>query len=143
MVRRPDRLLTTRLIDGEFPNYRQILPKGHRVRLLVERERLQHAVRRIALMAHERSRGFRFVLSEGQVDLSASNPDLGEAREMLPVEYQGERFETAFNARYLLDVLGSMTAQGSRARAVRRAQPRSFRPADDPDEIAVIMPMRL
>src|SRR5262245_42351758 len=78
-VRRPDLLLTTRLIDGEFPNYRQILPKSHRVRLLVERERLLHGVRRIALMAHERARGFRFVLSDGQIELSASNPDLGEA----------------------------------------------------------------
>ena len=68
-------------------------------------------MRRIALMAHERSRGFRFVLADGQLDLSASNPDLGEARELLPVEYQGERFETAFNARYLLDVLGAMTAK--------------------------------
>ena len=79
MVRRPGLLLTTRLIDGES-DYRQILPRPQCVRLLVERERLQHAVRRIALMAHERSRGFRFVLSDGQVDFSASNPDLGEAR---------------------------------------------------------------
>ena len=143
MVRRPDLLLTTRLIDGEFPNYRQILPKGHKVRLLVERERLQHAVRRIALMAHERSRGFRFVLSDGQVELSASNPDLGEAREILPVEYQGERFETAFNARYLLDVLGSMSAKEVVLELSEELSPAQFRPVDDPDEIAVIMPMRL
>jgi DNA polymerase-3 subunit beta len=142
-VRRPDLLLTTRLIDGEFPNYRQILPKGHRVRLLVEREKLLHAVRRIALMAHERSRGFRFVLADGQLDLSASNPDLGEARELLPVEYQGERFETAFNAKYLLDVLGAMTAKEVAIELSEELSPVQIRPADDADESAVIMPMRL
>jgi DNA polymerase-3 subunit beta len=143
LVRRPGLLLTTRLIDGEFPNYRQILPKSHRVRLVVERERLLHAVRRISLMAHERSRGFRFALADGQLDLSASNPDLGEAREQLAVEYQGDRFETAFNARYLLDVLGAMTAKEVVVELSEELSPAQLKPADDPDELAVIMPMRL
>jgi len=143
LVRRPDLLLTTRLIDGEYPNYRQIFPKSHRVRVLIERERLLHAVRRISLMAQERSRGFRFVLADGQLDLSASNPDLGEARELLPVEYQGERFETAFNARYLLDVLGAMTSKEVAIELTEERTPAQIRPADDADESAVIMPMLL
>jgi len=143
LVRRPDLLLTTRLIDGEYPNYRQIFPKSHRVRVLIEREKLLHAVRRISLMAQERSRGFRFVLADGQLDLSASNPDLGEARELLPVEYQGERFETAFNARYLLDVLGAMTAKEIAIELTEERTPAQIRPADDADESAVIMPMLL
>lgn len=143
LVRRPDLLLTTRLIDGEFPNYRQILPNSHRVRLLVERERLLHAVRRISLMAHERSRGFRLVLTDGQLELSAANPDLGEARETFPIEYQGDRFETAFNARYLLDVLGAMTAKEACLELSEELSPAQVRPADDPDQTAVIMPMRL
>jgi DNA polymerase-3 subunit beta len=143
LVRGPDLLLSTRLIDGEFPNYRQIFPKSHRIRLVIDRERLLHAVRRIALLAHERSRGFRFVLADGQLDLSASNPDLGEARELLPVEYQGDRFETAFNARYLLDVLGAMTAKEVVVELTEELTPVQFRPVDDANETAVIMPMRL
>ena len=98
---------------------------------------------RIALMAHERSRGFRFVLADGQLDLSASNPDLGEARELLPIEYSGERFETAFNARYLLDVLGAMTSKEIAIELSEELSPAQIRPADDADESAVIMPMRL
>jgi len=143
IVRRPDLLLTSRLIDGEFPNYQQILPKDHKFRLVLERERLIHAVRRISLMAHERSHGFRFALTDGQVELSASNPDLGEARESIPVEYTGDGVETGFNARYVLDTLGAMTSKEVVIELSEELAPAAFRPADDPDEIAVIMPMRL
>ena len=143
IVRRPDLLLTCRLIDGEFPNYRQILPKQHRVRLVCERARLLHAVRRIALLAHERSRGFRFALSDGQIELSASNPDLGEAREALPVDYKGDSLETGFNARYVLDALATMVSKEVVVELTDELAPVAFRPADDPDQLAVIMPMRL
>ncbi len=142
IVRRPDLLLTSRLIDGEFPNYRQILPKDHKIRLVIERERLVHAVRRISLMAHERSHGFRFALGDGQLELSASNPDLGEAREAIEVEYTGDPLETGFNARYVLDTLGAMTCKEVVIEMSEELTPTAFRPADDPDEVAVIMPMR-
>ncbi len=143
IVRRPDLLLTSRLIDGEFPNYRQILPKDHKIRLVIERERLVHSVRRMSLMAHERSHGFRFALADGQIELSASNPDLGEAREAIPVDYTGEALETGFNARYVLDTLSAMTCKEVVIELSEELTPAAFRPADDPDEIAVIMPMRL
>jgi DNA polymerase-3 subunit beta len=143
MLRCPDRLLSCRLIDGEFPNYRQILPKDHVHRLVMSRERLTNAVRRIALVAHERSRGFRFSLHDGQIEISASNPDLGEARESLPTDYSGERFETGFNARYMLEALGSMSAKEIVLELGSELSPALLRPADSPDEIAVIMPMRM
>ncbi len=143
ILRRPDLLLTTRLIDGEFPNFRQILPSDHKVRIVLERERLAHAVRRMSLVAHERSRGFRFALADGRLELQASSPELGEAREALPVDYSGSAFESAFNARYVLDALGAM---GSKEVVIELSEPLSpaqFRPADDPDQVAVVMPMRL
>jgi DNA polymerase-3 subunit beta len=143
MLRTPDRLLSCRLIDGEFPNYRQILPKDHLHRIVVSRERLANAVRRIALVAHERSRGFRFSLADGHIELWASNPDLGEARETLPVEYAGERFETGFSARYVLEALGAATAKEVVLELGTELAPVLLRPADSPDEIAIIMPMRM
>jgi DNA polymerase-3 subunit beta len=143
IVRWPGLVLSSRLIDGEFPNYQQVLPKEQRIRVLVDRERLTHAVRRMALLAQERSRGFRIVLADGQMELSTSNPDLGEAREALPVDYPGARFETAFNARYVLDALGSMVAKEVSLELVEELAPAQLRPADDPDQLAVIMPMRL
>ncbi|MEE9281025.1 MAG: DNA polymerase III subunit beta [Myxococcota bacterium] len=143
ILRRPDLLLTSRLIDGEFPNFRQILPKDHKVRLVLDRERLVHAVRRMSLVAHERSRGFGLKLTDGRLELSASSPELGEARETLPVDYSGDTFEGAFNARYVLDALQAMVSKEVVIELSEQLSPAQFRPADDPDQVAVIMPMRL
>jgi DNA polymerase-3 subunit beta len=143
MVRRPGLILSCRLIDGEFPSYSQVIPKEQRVRLVVDRERLVHAVRRMALVAHERSRGFRLTLREGEVELSTSNPDLGEARETLSVDYRGDRFEMAMNARYVLEALGAVSSKEVGLELVEELAPAQIRPADDADQIAVIMPMRL
>ena len=142
IVRRPDLLLSCRLIDGEFVNYRQVLPGDTRIRLVIERERLLHAVRRIALLTHERSRGLQLVLEGGELELSTANPDLGEAREALPVDYRGDRFETGFNARYLQDALSAMVSKEVSLEFQDELSPALLRPADDPDQLAVVMPMR-
>ncbi len=143
IVRRPGLLLSSRLIDGEFPDYRQVMPSDFRIRLVVDRERLTHALRRIALLTHERSRGFRFALEKGEIELSASNPDLGEAREVLPVDYTGDRFESGFNARYMLDALSAMTSKEVSLELVDELAPAQIRPADDTDYLAVVRPMRM
>jgi DNA polymerase-3 subunit beta len=143
LVRRPGLLLSCRLIDGEFPDYHQVIPEGHQIRVVVEREHLLHAVRRIALVAHERAGGFRLALEDGQMELHAQNPDLGEARELIPVEYHGDRFETGFNARYLLDALGAISSKELVLELRDELTPARLRPADDPDLVAVVMPMRL
>ena len=143
IVRRPGLLLSSRLIDGEFPNYRQVMPSDFRIRLVVDRERLSHALRRIALLTHERSRGFRFALEKGEIELSASNPDLGEAREVLPVDYVGDRFESGFNARYMLDALSAIRSKEVSLELVDELAPAQIRPADDTDYLAVVMPMRM
>jgi DNA polymerase-3 subunit beta len=143
LVRCPGQLLSCRLIDGEFPDYKQILPDGHLIRVLIEREVLLHAVRRIALVAHERAGGFRLALEDGQMELHAQNPDLGEARELIPVEYQSDRFETGFNARYLQDAIASIASKEVVLELRDELTPAQIRPADDPDQIAIVMPMRL
>ena len=143
IVRRPGLLLSCRLIDGEFPNYRQVIPSEPRLRVTLERERFEGAVRRIALMTHERSRGFRFCLEAGSLELSVSNPDMGEAREVLPVEYQGDRFETSFSARYVQDALGAMAAKEVLIELVDELTAAVLRPVDDPDQLAIVAPMRL
>ena len=142
MVRRPDLLLTARLIDGEFVNYQQVLPQNPTIRIVLDRERLLHATRRVALVVHERSHGFGLVLTSGQIELRASNPDLGDARELIPVDYSGDRFETSLNARYVLDVRGSISSKELVIELIEEISPVQFRPADDPDQLSVIMPMR-
>ncbi len=142
LVRTEGLLLSCRLIDGDFPDYRQVIPSGHQIRIMVERERLIRAVRRLSIVAHERSGGFQLVLEEGSLGLSASNPELGEAREDIPIEYSGDRFETGFNARYMLETLGALAAKEVALEFADELSAVKLRPADDADQVAIIMPMR-
>ena len=143
LIRRPDLQLSCRLIDGEFPAYRQVLPQNQDVRLVVDRERLMHAIRRVSLVASERGGGFALTLHEDQMQLAASNPDLGEAREHMAVEYSGPRFQTRYDPRYFLDALQGTPSKEVVLELIDDLSPAQVRPTDDPDQLAVIMPMRL
>lgn len=142
LVRTEGLVLSCRLIDGDFPDYRQVIPTGHQVQVMVDRERLIHAVRRLSIVAHERSGGFQLVLEDGSLQLSASNPDLGEAREEIPVSYTGGRFETGFNARYVLESLAALVSKEVALELADELAAAKLRPADDADQVAIIMPMR-
>src|SRR2546425_120033 len=98
-----------RLVEGEFPDYRQVIPGAPRVQARVNRDDLLSALRRISLLASERSRGVKFHLERGKLELWASNPDQGEASEEVDVQYTGEPLTTGFNARYLIDVRAART----------------------------------
>jgi DNA polymerase-3 subunit beta len=142
LVRAEGLVLSCRLIDGDFPDYRQVIPSGHQIQIMVDRERLIHAVRRLSIVAHERSGGFQLVLEDGSLKLSASNPDLGEAREEIPVSYTGDRFETGFNARYMLDTLAAVVSKEVALELADELSAAKLRPADDADQVSIIMPMR-
>jgi len=135
--------LLMRLIEGEFPNYRQVIPKSLSQRLLLPREPLTHALRRVALLSAERSRAVRFQLVAGSLTISSSNPDLGEAQEEMDVDYDGPEVTVGFNARYLLDVLGVVHAKEIELGLQDEMSPMQVRPTDDADTLAIIMPMRL
>ena len=100
-----------RLVDGEFPDYRQVVPKSTRVQVTVDRDDLLSALRRTSLLASERSRGVKLTVERGKLEISASNPEQGEASEEIEAAYAGDTLSIGFNARYLMDVLGAH-AQG-------------------------------
>jgi len=143
LVRCAQLLLSCRLIDGEFVDYHRVIPSTQQIRLVLQREHLMHAVRRISVVAHERSGGFQLALDDGVLELTASNPDLGEAREEIQLEYRGDSFKTGFRARYVLDTLGSMSCKEVVLELLDELSPAVIRPVDDPDLLAVIMPMRV
>jgi DNA polymerase-3 subunit beta len=132
-----------RLIEGEFPNYRQVIPNEITQTLTLPTEPLVRALRRVALLSAERSRAIRFELSEGQLALSSSNPDLGDAREEIDVDYAGETLSIAFNARYLMDALSVAGAKEVKISFKDALSPAQLVPTDDPDSLAVVMPMRV
>jgi DNA polymerase-3 subunit beta len=135
--------LVMRLIEGEFPNYRQVVPTDAQIALTLPTEPLVHALRRVALFSAERSRAIKFELTNGQLSLSSNNPDLGDAREELDVDFDGEPLSIAFNARYLMDALAVCSAKEVRLIFKDSLSPTQLVPTDDAESLAVVMPMRL
>jgi DNA polymerase-3 subunit beta len=143
LVRKKGVTLVMRLIEGEFPNYRQVIPKKATRQLVVPTQVLMHAVRRVALLSSERNRAVKLELTSGTLKLSSNNPDLGEAHEEIDVDYAGEEIGIAFNARYLVDCLGALDAKEVRVDFEDQLSPALIAPTDDEDTLSVVMPMRI
>jgi len=143
LARKGDVTLVMRLIEGEFPNYRQVIPSDQRTTLTLPVEDLARAVRRVALLSSERSRAVKLELSDSQLVISSNNPDLGDAREELDVEYGGEPISIGFNAKYLQDALAATHGKEVQLSFVDDLSPARVTPTDDPDTLAVVMPMRI
>lgn len=138
-----DITLLMRLIEGEFPNYRQVIPKETKLHFVLAVEPFSRALRRVALLSAERSRAIKLELSEQKLSLSSNNPDLGDAREDLDIDYSGEPLSVAFNARYLIDALAPIRAKEVRISFRDAISPAQINPTDDEDALAVVMPMRV
>jgi len=143
LVRKGDVTLVMRLIEGEFPNYRQVIPQEATTHLIVPVEQLSHALRRVALLSAERSRAVKLDLSDGLLRLTSNNPDLGEAKEEMDVDYAGDTLSVAFNARYLMDALAAVKAKEVRISFRDETSPTQLTPTNDDDALAVVMPMRV
>jgi DNA polymerase-3 subunit beta len=105
------RTLISRIIDSKFPNYQAVIPKDNPGRLAVSREELANAIRRVSLLSAERSKGIKFTIEKNRMRLFSSNPEIGEARDRLAVEYKGQDLEIGFNAQYLLDFLMAVSTE--------------------------------
>ncbi|HMK13709.1 MAG TPA: DNA polymerase III subunit beta [Burkholderiales bacterium] len=100
--------LTTKVIDGKFPDYTRVIPSSHQKQIRISREILQQALQRIAILANEKFRGVRWVLTGGNLRLVCTNNEQEEAQEELDVDYKGETLDIGFNISYLLDVLNNL-----------------------------------
>ncbi len=135
--------LVMRLIEGEFPNYSQVLPKKIERNVVIPGEDLIRALRRVALLSSERSKAVKLEFTDGRLTISSSNPDLGDAREELDIDFAGDEITIGFNAKYLLDALSTLKAKEVRFGLQNELAPAQFVPTDDDDTLAVVMPMRV
>ncbi len=143
-----DRLLLARMIDVNFPNYMEVISRDNDRRVLVDRERLLSTIRRISLVANERTRAVRFDFSPGKLTVSSTNPELGDARETVPIDYAGQPFFVGLNAAYLMDFLVAADTPSVSLDLKDENSQCIGRPAtaaeDLPyDYLYVVMPMRL
>ncbi len=134
--------LTTRLIEGEFPNYRGLIPTAQPNRLNVDRQALLDAVRRVRLMARENS-PVRLTMTTDQLELRAVTLDVGEASEQLDASYQGDELTVAFNPEYLVDGLEVTPGEQVSLETVDSLKPALLRPLDSEDFLYLLMPVRV
>jgi DNA polymerase-3 subunit beta len=135
--------LFIRLIEGEFPDYRQVLPKKNERIVLLSRERFAGALKRVSLLSQDHNRGVKMTFSSGHLELVCSNPELGEAREELECEFKGERLEVGFNCRYFLDVLAVLQEDVIQLELKDEVSPCLIKSKVDPGFLSLVMPMRL
>ena len=132
-----------RLVDGEFPDYTRVVPTGNSREIYVKRELFLHSLKRMAILSSEKFKGIKFEIENGSMEISSSNPELGEAREELEVRYDGEKITTRFNARYLIDVLNVLDEEEMLLLLKDEMSPAILKQAKGNDFLSVIMPMRL
>lgn len=137
-------VLLSKLIEGTFPDYERVIPSGNDKRLAMDTDSFKRAVDRVSTIASERGgRAVKLAVSEGQVELSVTNPDHGTAREELPADYSGEEIEIGFNARYLLDIADQVRAETAIFMLNDSGSPTLIRSDDEPGALYVLMPMRV
>jgi DNA polymerase-3 subunit beta len=143
VLQMPNFVMTARLIEGQFPNYEAVIPKGHPGKLALSRPALISALRRVSVMAEERNKPVKLTLSPASLKLSASSAELGEAEEALTVDYAGEEVAIAFNSRYVIEALSPMEGDAVVLEFKDALSPGVIKSADDDGYRCVIMPMRI
>jgi len=139
------RMLISRMIDGQFPAFERVIPKGNNKRIEFERDRLTNAVKRVALLSNERSRAVKFQLDKGKVEVTSSSPEFGEAKETLPVDYNDSSMQICFNAQYVMDFLGAVDSDIVALELKDEVSQAVMKPVgtEGYDYTYVIMPMRV
>jgi DNA polymerase III subunit beta len=145
IFRRPGVVLVMRLIEGLFPDYKQVIPKAGEKIVKLSRLRFAETLRRISLLSSDKAHAVKLDLSKGQLRVLSQNPDLGEAKEDLPIDYEGEPLKIGFNARYVTEVLAVLQSADVVLELADDLSPGVLRGAEEKDQgfTAVVMPMRI
>jgi DNA polymerase-3 subunit beta len=134
---------TSKLVDGKFPDYERVLPRGGDKLVLGDRQLLREAFSRTAILSNEKYRGIRLQLESGLLKIQANNPEQEEAEEEVAVDYSGAELEIGFNVSYLLDVLSVMGTEQVRLILADANSSALLQESDNDDSAYVVMPMRL
>ncbi|WP_353643403.1 DNA polymerase III subunit beta [Mesorhizobium sp. WSM2239] len=136
-------VLTSKLIDGTFPDYQRVIPTGNDKKLIIDRETFARAVDRVSTISSERGRAVKLTISDGQLTLAVNNPDSGSATEELAADYSSDPIEIGFNAKYLLDVAAQLSGSEARFMLADAGSPTLIHDTSDEHALYVLMPMRV
>jgi DNA polymerase III subunit beta len=137
-----DIAIAVKLIDAQFPPYEQVIPKDHKKIITVDRSRFVDSLRRASLMSSE-TRGVKLAATKEGLTITSDNPDMGEVREELDAEYNGDAIAIGFNPKYVVELLGQMASDQITIALGGELEPALVRPLSGDDYLGVVMPMRI
>lgn len=138
-----DIILTSKLIDGTFPDYGRVIPLGNDKELMVDKKEFEAAVDRVSTISSERGRAVKLSMSSGRLVLSVTNPDSGSATEELEVEYEADPLDIGFNSRYLLDIAAQLDGEAAVLKLADPGSPTLIQDKNADGALYVLMPMRV
>jgi DNA polymerase III subunit beta len=136
-------VFTSKLVDGRFPDYRRVMPQSSNKFVEASCEEMRNAFARAAILSNEKFRGVRVNLSDGEMRITANNPEQEEAEEFIDVDYQGESLEIGFNVSYVLDVLNTLKCDQVRLSLSDANSPSLIEDSSNDEAMYVVMPIRL
>jgi DNA polymerase-3 subunit beta len=138
-----DVVLTSKLIDGTFPDYARVIPVGNDKELIVDKKDFEASVDRVSTVSSERGRAVKLSISSGRLLLSVTNPDSGSATEELEIEYGADPIDIGFNSRYLLDIAAQIEGEVAVLKLADAGSPTLIQDRDSAGALYVLMPMRV
>lgn len=132
-----------RLIEGKYPNYQQFIPQKLTQRVQINREHFLTSLKRVSLLANQKSKAVLLNLTNGKMEISSNNPELGDAKEEIEVDYSGNEMKIGFNAKFITDILTSMSDDRVDFELNDQLSPGLVRPHNDATYTCVLMPMRI
>ena len=135
--------LIMRMVDGDFPDYKRVIPDKGNNAAIINKNLFLHALKRISILSSEKSKGVKINLKNDSLTLTSSNPDLGDAKEEIDIIYSGDDISIGFNAKYIIEILQVIKHENIIFNLKDNISPGRINPEGDEDHLSVIMPMRL
>jgi DNA polymerase-3 subunit beta len=143
VLKKGNLLFITRLMEGSFPNYEQVIPRNNKNKMALEKKTLEGALKRVSIFAREKTNAIRLTVQPNRLGLLSNNPDVGEAQEEVKAEYKGEEIVAGFNARYLLDAISVIKSETVFLHFDDAFSPCMVTDETDSQFLCVVMPMRI
>lgn len=143
ILRSANTVLMIRLIEGKYPNYSQFIPQQLKKKITIDREAFLGCLKRVSLLANQKSKAITLSLTNGKMEITSNNPELGDAKEEIEVDYDGQEVKIGFNAKYIQEVLGAIQDTSVDFEINDQLSPGLLRPHNDKSYTCVVMPMRI
>lgn len=143
ILKRDHTTLMIRLIEGKYPNYQQFIPQKLKQKVKINREAFLTSLKRVSLLANHKSKAVTLTLTDGRMEIASNNPELGDAKEEIEVDYNGSSMKIGFNAKYITDILNAIGDDEVEFEVNDQLSPGLVRPSNDKSYTCVVMPMRI